>query len=140
MPTACGQAEAGRLDAEGVGVDRRDQRAAVGVSAGGAGVLHLRDRADAADHAGRRLGQLGGLAEEGLAVGDGQQVGAQAVDLGQKAGLRGGGDAEHGDDGGDADGDAQGREAGPQLAGAQADARPPGRGRRGAAAGARASR
>ena len=41
-------------------------------------VLHLGDRADTADHAGGGYGQLGRLSEQGLAVGDREEVGARA--------------------------------------------------------------
>ena len=83
----------------------------------------LRDRADAADHRrARPRAARHGLAEEGLAVGDGEQVGAQPVDLGEQPSLGGCGEAEDGHDGGDADGDAQRGQAGPQRAGAQPDA------------------
>ena len=68
------QPEAGRLDREGVGVDRGDERAAIHIAADGAGFLDLGDRADARDHgrSGRR--QLDGLTGEALAVLDDQQV------------------------------------------------------------------
>ena len=76
--------------------------------------------------AGRGGGQLGGGAGEALAVADGEQVGAELVDLVEQAGLGGGGQAEHGDDGGDADRDTESGQPGPQLAGAQSDGREPG--------------
>ena len=121
VPTVRGQVQAGGLHGQGVGVDRRDQRAAVGVDvADGAGVVHGGDRADAGDHAGCGERELGGVAAEGLPVGDGEQVGAQLVDLGQQPGLGGGGEAEHGDDRGDADRDAERGQRGAQLAGAHA--------------------
>jgi hypothetical protein len=75
-------------------------------------VLHT---ADASDHGRRAGGQFGGAASEALAVADGEQVGAELVDLGQEAGLGGRGQAEDGDDGGYADGDAESGESGPQL-------------------------
>jgi hypothetical protein len=66
------------------------------------------------------------LAGQGLPVGDGEQVGAQPVDLGQQARLGGRREPEHGDDRGDADGDAQCGQRGPQFPGADADAGQPG--------------
>ncbi len=116
------QAQAGGLDGDGVRVHGRDEGAAVDVGAGGARFLHLRHRADAGDHPGRGERQLGRLAEQGLAVGDGEQVGAELVDLAEQAGLGGGGEAEHGDDRGDADGDAECRQRCPDASSAQADA------------------
>ena len=134
-----GQVQGGGFHAEGVGFDRGDERGLVGVDvADGAGVLHRGDPGQPGDHAGRRRGQLGGGAGEGLPVGDGQQVGAQLGDLGQQRGLGGGGQAQDGDDRRDADRDAQRRQPGAQLAGPQPDAgqggQVPGRSR--AAAGA----
>ena len=82
--------------------------------------------ADTADHARRGGGQLGGAAGEALAVADGEQVGAELVDLGQQAGLGGGGQAEHGDDRGHADGDTERGQPGPQLPGAESDGGEPG--------------
>ena len=121
------EVEAGGLDGQGVGVDRGDVGAAVGVGAADRpGALHLLHTADTADHGRRRGGQLGGAAGEALAVADGEQVGAELVDLGQQAGLGGGGQAEHGDDGGHADGDAESGQPGPQLPGAQSDGGEPG--------------
>ena len=103
-----GQCQAGGLHGQGVGVDRGDQRAAVGGDvADGAGVIHGGDRPDARDHAGCGDREFGGVAAEGLPVGDGEQVGAQFADLVQQPGLGGGREAEHGDDRGDADGDAE---------------------------------
>ena len=58
-------------------------------------------------------------------VRDVEQVGAELVDLGEQAGLAGGGDAEHGDDRGDADRDPERRERGAQPARAHADAGQP---------------
>ena len=57
------QVEGRCLDAERVGVDRRDQRAAVDVRVRRAGVGDLGDRADAADHPRGGERQLGGAAE-----------------------------------------------------------------------------
>src|SRR6516165_5720099 len=118
-----GEPGAGRLDRQRVGIDRGDQRAAVGVGAvDDAGVGDLCDRPDPADHPRSGRGQFGGLPEDGLPVGDGEQVGAQPVDLGQQPGLRGGRQPEHGHDGGHPDGDAQRRQGGPQPAGPQSGA------------------
>ena len=115
------------LDGQAVGVDRGDVGGAVGVGAADRpGALHLLHTADAADHGRRRGRQLGGAAGEALAVADGEQVGAELVDLGQQAGLGGGGQAEHGDDGGHADGDTERGQPGPQLPGAQPDGGEPG--------------
>ena len=72
--------------------------------------------------AGAREGSSAVCAGEGLAVGDGEQVGAEPVDLGEQPGLGGGGEAEHGDDRGDADGDPERGQRGAELAGAQPDA------------------
>src|SRR5262249_49024739 len=84
------------------------------------------DRPDAGDHRRGGLWQFGGVAEQGLPVGDRQQVGAELGDLGEQPGGGGRGQAEHGDDRGDADGDAGGGQRGAQLAGAQPDAGHPG--------------
>jgi hypothetical protein len=103
-----GQAEGSGVHAEAVRLDRRDVGGLVDADAAdGAGVLHGGDSGQPGDHARRRYGQLGGSAGEGLPVGDGEQVGAQAADLGQQRGLGGGGQAEDGDDRRDADRDAQ---------------------------------
>jgi len=77
-----------------------------------AGVLHASDAGQPGDHARCRCRQLGGLAGEGLPVGNGQQVGAKLLDLGQ---------AQHRDDRRDPDRDAQRRQPGAQLAGPQPD-------------------
>ena len=115
------------MDGQAVGVDRGDVGGAVGVGAADRpGALHLLHTADTADHARRRGGQFGGAAGEALAVADGEQVGAELVDLGQQAGLGGGRQAEHGDDGGHADGDTESGQPGPQLPGAQSDGGEPG--------------
>src|SRR5437764_1320624 len=83
--------------------DGWNERTAVNGRAGGSRFRHLLDRPDAGDH--RRSGQrqLGGVTEEGLTVRDGQQVRPEPVDLGEQPGLRGGGEAEHGDDRSNAD-------------------------------------
>jgi hypothetical protein len=102
------------------------------------GICHAGDAGQPGDHAGGGLRQLGGVAAEGLPVGDGQQVGAQPGDLGQQRGLGRGGQAKDGDDRGDPDRDAQPRQGGAQLASPQPDAgqrgqvswAQPGRGRR----------
>ncbi len=121
------KAETGGLDGEAVGVDRGDVRGAEGVGAvDRPGALRLLHTADTADHARRGGWQLGGAAAEALAVADGEQVGAELVDLGQQAGLGGGRQAKHGDDGGHADRDAESRQRGPQLPGTQSDGREPG--------------
>jgi len=65
------------------------------------------DPVDATQHAAGPGGQLGLLALERLAVGDGEQVGAEPVDLGQQVRLAGAGDAKHRNDRGDADRDAK---------------------------------
>ena len=67
--------------------DGRDQRAAVDVGVGRAGVGDLGDGADAADHPGRGERQLGGPPEQRLAGRDGEQVRAELVDLGEQPGL-----------------------------------------------------
>src|SRR5208282_3732243 len=91
-----GQAQGGGVHAEGAGLDRGDERGLVNVDAAdGAGVLHGGDAGQPGDHARRRGRQLGGGAGEGLPVGDGQQVGAQCLDLGQQRGGGGGGQAQH---------------------------------------------
>src|SRR5262249_29758252 len=121
-----GQAEARRLHGEGAGVDGGGQRAAVDLGVHGAGGLDGGDRPDAGDHGGGGFGEFGGAAEQGLPVGDRQQVGAELADFGEQPGGGGRGQAEHGHDRGDADGDAQGGQPGAQLAGAQPDAGDPG--------------
>ena len=120
------QVQGRRLNLERVGVDGRDQRAAVDVGAGRARVGDLGDRADPADHPGGGQRQLGGAAEQRLPGGDGEQVGAELVDLGEQPGLGGRREAEHGDDRRDADRDPERREPGAQPPGADADARDPG--------------
>jgi hypothetical protein len=108
-----GKVEAGGVDAERVGVDRGDQRAAVGVGTPDrAGVGDVVDGADAADHAGRVERERDRLAAEVLTGADGEEVGAELVDLVEQAGLGGGGEPEHGHDRGDPDRDAEGRESG----------------------------
>ena len=78
VPADGGQAQGGGVHAEGVGLDRGDERGLVDVDAGdGAGVLHRGDAGQPGDHARRGRRQLGGGAGEGLPVGDGQQVGAE---------------------------------------------------------------
>ena len=99
-----------------------DERAAVDRGARAARVGDLRDGADASDHPRRCDRELCGVAGEGLAGGDGEQVGAEPVDLGEQPGLRGGREAEHRHDRRDADRDAERREPGAQPSGAHADA------------------
>src|SRR5580658_1960680 len=122
-----GQVQGGGVNAEGVGFDRRDERGLVDINAAdGAGALYLSDPGQPGDHAQRRLRQFGDTAGEGLPVGDGQQVGAQGLDLGQQRGGRGSGQAQDGGDRRDADRDAQRRQPGAQLAGPRTDAGQPG--------------
>jgi hypothetical protein len=121
-PYRLGQAETGRLDGEGVRVDAGDERVAVDVGVRRPGLFDFGDRADPSDHSRRGQGQLGGVAGERLAVRHRQQVCPEPVDLGKQAGLRGGGQAENGDDRSDADRDAERGEARSQTAGAQPDA------------------
>src|SRR6185312_9562200 len=79
-----GQAEGGGVDAQAAGLDGGDERGLVDVHAGdGGGGLHRGDAGQAGDHAGCGLGELGRSPGQGLAVGDGEQVGAQGLDLGQ---------------------------------------------------------
>jgi len=102
------------LDGESVRVADGDVRVAVGVGAvDRPSGLCLLDTTDPADHGRRRGGELCGAAGEVLAVTDGEQVGAELVDLIEQAGLGRGGQAEHGDDGGHPDGDAEGGHPGP---------------------------
>ena len=113
VPTVAGSSRLAACTATRVGVDGGDERAAVDVRAADRPrELDRAHAADAGDHAGSGGGQLGGLAGQRLPVGDGQQVGAEPVDLGQQTGLRRRRQAEHGDDRGDPDRDAQGRERG----------------------------
>src|SRR5262249_29635704 len=94
-----GQAEGSRLGGEGGGVDGGERRAAGYPGTGdGAGGLDGGDRRDAGDHGGGGFGEFGGAAEQGLPVGDRQQVGAELGDFGEQPGGGGGGQAEHGDD------------------------------------------
>ena len=96
------------LDRQGIRVARRDVRTAIGVGAADCpGGLHLLYPADSFDHGRRRDGQLGRGAEEVLTGADGEQVGAELVDLVEQAGLGRGGYPEDGDDGSHADGDAE---------------------------------
>ena len=84
------QAETCCLDAERIRVDRWNELAAVDVDVGDeGGGLDGGDSGDASDHGGSGLGQFRGLAEERLTVLDGEHVGAELVDLGQEARLRG---------------------------------------------------
>jgi hypothetical protein len=82
------EAEGCGLDGQGVGVTGGDVGVAVGVGAADRpGGLHLLDTADAADHGRRRGRQLRGAAGDALPVADGEQVGAELVDLVEQAGL-----------------------------------------------------
>src|SRR4029453_13320058 len=63
------------------GSDAADHGRGLGGGGGGVG------GGDAADHAGGLGGEGGGVAAEGLAGGDGEQVGAEAVELGEQVGL-----------------------------------------------------
>ena len=112
-----------RLDAERSCLGGGDERAAVDRGARAARVGDLGDGADASDHARRRDRELCGVAGEGLAGGDGEQVGSEPVDLAEQPGLRGGREAEHRHDRRDADRDAECGEPGAQPPGAHADAR-----------------
>jgi hypothetical protein len=115
------ETEAGGLDAEAVGVDGGDVRAPVDLRVGRARPLDLRDRPDAGDHPRCRKRQLGRAPGERRSVGDGEQVGAEPVDLGQQPRLRGRGEAEHGHDRGHPDRDPERGQRGAQPSGAQAD-------------------
>src|SRR5262249_21553810 len=84
------------------------------------------DRGDPADHAGRGGGQVRLPAEQVLARGDPQQVGAQPGEPPVEAFAAGGGHADHADHRGDADGDAQRRQRRPGRPGAQAHGAGPG--------------
>jgi len=102
------------LDRQGIRVARRDVRTAIGVGATDCpGGLHLLCPPDSFDHGRRRDGQLGRGAEEVLTVADGEQVGAELVDLVEQACLGGSGESEDGDDGRHADGDTESRQSGP---------------------------
>ena len=146
-----GQAQAGGIDRQAVGVDRVDQRGAVGVdavaveAADGGGGLDAGHAGQPGDHGGRLGGELGGAAGQARAGLDGEQVGAQRADLGQQPGGGGRRQAQDRHDRRDPDRDAQRRQAGAQFSGAQPDAgqasqvrgaqpgrgRPPGSGRGG---------
>ena len=67
-----------------------DERAAVDRGARAARVGNLGDRADASDHPRCGDRELCGVAGEGLAGCDGEQVGAEPIDLGEQPRLRGG--------------------------------------------------
>ena len=126
-----GQAQAGGVDAERVGVHRGDVGAAEGaLVADRADVLHVGDPGHHGDHPRRGLGQLRGAAGQRLPVLHGQQVGAQRGDLRQQPRLGGGRQAKHRHDRGHPDRDAQRRQRSTQLAGAQADRGQPGQIRR----------
>ena len=102
-----GQAQAGGGDGQRVGVDRGDQRAAVGVGAADrAGVLDGGDAGQLADHARRGVGQLGGPPEKVCPLVTVSRLVPRA-DLGEQPGLGGAGQAEDGDDRGHPDRDAQ---------------------------------
>ena len=75
------QAEARRLDFQRIGFDGGDQRRAVHLPFDLPGLRDGFDRVDTGDHRGRDQRQLGGLAGEALAVGDGQEVCPEAFDL-----------------------------------------------------------
>ena len=75
------QAEARRLEAQGVGFDGGDQWRAVDIAFDVPRLGDVFHGVDAGDHRGRDEGQLGGLAGEALAVGDGQEVRPEAFDL-----------------------------------------------------------
>src|SRR5215469_5342846 len=81
-----GQAEAGCLDGQAVGVDGGDQRAAVDRGIDRPAVLDGGDRVHPGDHGRGGFGQFGGAAEHVLPVGDGEQVGAEPADLGEQPG------------------------------------------------------
>ena len=115
------------LDGQAVGLSRGDVGGAVSVGAADrAGTLHLLHTADAADHGRRGGGQLHGATGQALAVADGEQIGAELVDLRQQAGLGGRGETEHGDDRGHTDGDPERGQPSPQLPGAQPNGGEPG--------------
>ena len=121
-----GQAQAGGLDLQGVGLDGGDQRAAEDADVGYLpGALDLLHAGQAGDHARRGQRQFGDVAVEALPVLHGEQVGAELGDLGQQPGLGGGRQAQHRHDRRHPDRDPQRRQAGPQLAGAQAHAGEP---------------
>jgi hypothetical protein len=89
---------------------------------GRAHVLGLGHGPDASDHRRSRFGQFGGLPELGLTVRDGQEIGAEHVDLVQQTSLRRSGQTQHSNDGGDTDGDAQRGQRRSEPAGAQPNA------------------
>ena len=75
------QAEARGLNTQSVGFDGGDQRRAVDAAFDLPRLRDIFDRVDTGDHRGRDERQLGRLAGEALAVGDGQEVRPQSVDL-----------------------------------------------------------
>ena len=84
---------------------------------------HPLDLGDPADHRRRRHRQLAFSPIRRLAVRDGQQVRAEAVDLGQQPRLARRREAQHRDHRGHPDGDPERRQRGAQPPRAQADAR-----------------
>jgi hypothetical protein len=68
-------------------------------------------------------GSLGLGARERLTLADSEQVRPEPIDLAEQPGLRGGGEAKHGDDRGDPDRDPERREAGAKPPCAKSDAR-----------------
>src|SRR5690606_20912249 len=89
-----------------------------GVAGGGDGG----DGGDLTDHGLGLGGQVRGVAEQGPAGRDGEQVGAEGGQPAVQVLPAGGGDADDAEHGGDADGDAERRQEDPQRPGAQAGA------------------
>jgi hypothetical protein len=75
------QAEARRLNAQGVGFDGGDEWRPVDIAFDLPRLGDVFDRVDAGDHRGRDKRQLCCLAGEALAVGDRQEVRPEAFDL-----------------------------------------------------------
>jgi hypothetical protein len=118
------QVEAGGLDLKPVRLGGGDQRAAVDLGVLDESRVGLPfDSRHALDHRRRRNRELGLGARERLTLLDSEQVRPEPIDLPQQPGLRGGGEAEHGDDRGDSDRDPERREASAEAPGAKPDAR-----------------
>ena len=120
------QVQAGGLHLEAAGVAHRDHRVAVDVLVlDQSGVCHPLDVVQERDPRRRFERQLRVLSGEALSGLDGQQVGAEPVDLREQPGLRGGGQPEDRHDRRRSDRDPERRQRGSQRPGAQPDARHP---------------
>src|SRR5690606_7489614 len=116
------QSRGGGAQSETVGVNGRDERVSVDGDVDRCGRLDVGHIGDPTDPVGRIDREGGRVAGEVTPGADGEEIGAERVDLGEQSCLRRGGESEDADDRCCTDRDSQGGERGADFAGSDADA------------------